>query len=170
MAAYTIISKMTLLGTTWSAPSTAPGVIVPLPTIAGTITGPSDISQYVRSGGEPGWQTAMQDTTNQAAGGYAQVIPGITTGDQLVFECNSDQAASALDVIVRTTLGGVSRATSVPIYCDIKGTNSARGATNPSFVAAVYISGWGPLKGRTGDVAVTALTLTITGQFGQLTA
>jgi hypothetical protein len=170
MAAYAIINKMTLLGTTWSAPSTAPGVIVPLPTIAGTISSASDISAYVRGGGEPAFNTEMKETTNQASGGYKNVIPGITSGDDLVFECNSDQAASSLDVLIRSTLGGISRAGASPIYVDIKGINTARAVTNPSFVAAVYISKWAPIMGATGDVVSTQLVLTVTGQFGQLTA
>lgn len=167
MAAFVITSKMTLLGTAWTG--TAPG-LPGTQTISGTITSTSDISTFVRGGGEPGWKTAMESTTNEGSGGYSAVIPGITTGDDLVFECNSDQAASQLDVIVRTTLGGVSRAGSVPVYVDIKPTNAARSVTNPSFVAAVFISAWSPFAGSVGGVAIGRLTLTTTGAFGQLTA
>jgi hypothetical protein len=167
MAAFVITSKMTLLGTAWTG--TAPGK-PGTQTVAGTITTPSDISQFVRSGGEPGWTTAMEAVTNQASGGYVSVIPGLTSGDDLVFECNSAQAAGELDVIVRTTLGGVSRAGSNPVFVDIKPTNAARSTTNPSFVAAVFISAWSPFAGGAGNVASGKLTLTVDGAFGQLVA
>lgn len=116
------------------------------------------------------WNANMVDITNFGSLGYSVVIPGITSGDDLVFECNSDWAASQLGPIVRTTLGGIARAASAPIYVDVKPTNSARSATNPSFVAAVYISKWAPVSGGVGDAATAQLTLTITGTFTDLTA
>lgn len=165
MAAFTITDKTTLLGVAWTG--TAPG-LPGTQTIAGTIATPLNISAFVTGGGEPGWNTAMEETTNQGSGAYRAVIPGITAGDDLVFECNSDTAASQLDAIIRTTLGGVSRAGSSPIYVDIKRTSASRGTTNMSFVAACYISGWKPIQGATGAVSKTQLTLTVTGAFTEL--
>ena len=167
MAAYVNISRTILLGTAWTG--TAPGS-PGTQTIAGTITSTSDISSYTIGGGEPGWNTSMEDITNFASGGYKSVIPGLTEGDELSFDCNSDQAASQLDTIIRTTLGGVSRAGSAAIYVDVKPTSAARLATNPSFVAAVWISKWTPFMGSVGARAGANLTLTVTGAFGQLTA
>lgn len=168
MAAFTIISKTTLLGTTWSG--TAPGPNVDPSTIAGTISSASNISSYITGGGEPSFQTAMEETTGQGAYGFKTVIPGITSGDDLVFDINSDAAAAAVDSIIRTTLGGVSRAGSSPIYCDIKRTSASRGSTNPSSVFAVFISKWAPILGATGAVAKTQLVLTVTGSFADLVA
>jgi hypothetical protein len=167
MPAFVIVSKTTLLGTAWTG--TAPG-LPGTQTISGTVTTPSDISSFVTSGGEPGFVTAMEETTNQGSGAYRAVIPGITTGDDLVFDCNSDTAAAQLDAIIRTTLGGVARAGSNPIFVDIKRTIAARSATNPSFVAACFISSWKPIMGATGAVAKTQLTLTVTGAHGELTS
>jgi hypothetical protein len=165
VAAFVITSKTVELGTGWTG--TAPGANV---TISGTVTSGSDISAYLVGGPDPGWDVDQVETTNNASGGYTEVIPGITTGDDLVLDCNSDQAASALDQIIRTTLGGVSVAGSSPIYVDIKPTSAARSTTNPSFVAAVYISKWAPYSGDVGDRAAGQLTLTITGKFDTLTA
>jgi hypothetical protein len=155
-----------LLGTAWTG--TAPGVAVATP--AGTITAASDITSFVKGGGEPGWSAAMMDTTTFGSLGYTCVIPGLTSGDDLTFDCNSDWAASQLGVIVRTTLGGVARAGSAPIYVDIKPTNAARSATNPSFVAACYISAWKPYMGAVGDRAAASLVLKVTGTFIDLTS
>lgn len=168
MAAFTIISKTTLLGTAWTG--TAPGPNVDPTTIAGTISSASNISSYVRGGGEPTFTTAMEETTGQGAYGFRTVIPGITSGDDLVFEINGDAAASAVDSIIRTTLGGVARAGSSPIYCDIKRTSASRSSTNPSSVYAVHISKWSPFKGSTGGVAIGELVLTVTGSFADLTS
>jgi hypothetical protein len=166
MAAFVNISRTVLLGAAWTG--TAPGVGVATP--SGTITSTSDISSFIVSGGDPGWSAAMIDITNFGALGYTSVIPGLTTGDDLVFDCNSDWAASQLGAIVRTTLGGVARPGSAPIYVDIKPTSSARSATNPSFVAAAYISKWSPYGGGVGARSAASLTLTITGTFVDLTS
>ncbi len=165
MAAFVNVSRTILLGTGWTG--TAPGPAVATP--AGTITSTSDISPFVVAGGDPGWNANMVDTTNFGSLGYTCVIPGITTGDELVFDANSDWAAAQLGAIVRTTLGGVARPGSSPIYVDIKPTSAARSATNPSFVAAVYISKWSPYGGSVGARAAASLTLTITGTFTDLT-
>ena len=169
MASFALVSKTIGIGTTWSAPATAPGFIVPAPTIAGTISAGSDLTPYARQS-DAGASTSMLDVTTFASAGYNTVIPGITTGDDIVIDAVSDFAASQLYAIVNTTLGGLSRATSTAVYVDVKNTSVARGATNPSFVAAVWISAWKPASGSVGAAAMASLTLTITGQFGYLAA
>jgi hypothetical protein len=166
MAAFVNVSRTILLGTAWTGTAPGPTVVTP----AGTITSTSDISPFVVSGGDPGWSAAMQDVTHFGSLGYTSVIPGLTTGDTLVFDANSDWAASQLGPIIRTTLGGVARPGSSPIYVDIKPTSAARSATNPSFVAAVFISKWGPFAGGVGSRAAATLELTITGTFTDLVA
>lgn len=164
MAAFVNTSRMILLGTAWS--SVAPG-IPGTQTIAGTITSPKDISGFVKSG-HPSTKAAMQDTTTFGSGGYSAVIPGLKSGDDITFECLSDFAASQINSIVNTDLGGVNSGTLV--YVDIKPTNAARSATNPSFVAAGYITAWTGGGGSVGDVAMAQLTISITGKFGDLVA
>ena len=166
MAAFVNISRTTLLGVAWTGTAPGPTVVTP----AGTITSTSDISPFVVSGGDPAYNAAMVDITNFGSLGYTTVIPGLTTGDELVFDANSDWAAAQLGSIIRTTLGGIARPGSSPIYVDIKPTSAVRSATNPSFVAACYISKWGPVGGAVGARAVAQLTLTITGTFIELTA
>lgn len=169
MTTFVLTSKTIGVGTTWSAPSTAPGYIVPAPTIAGTISSGSDLTPYTKTA-DVGFSTAMQDVTTYASAGYTTVIPGLTTGDDIVLEMFSDFAASQVWIIVQTTLGGLSRAGSSPVYVDVKNTSAARGATNPSFVGAVYLSKWSPAGGSVGSAAVASLTLTVTGQFTHLVA
>lgn len=166
MAAYVNVSRTILLGTAWTG--TAPGPMVAAP--SGTIASPSDITPFVRGGGDPGYNAAMQDATTFGSLGYTVVIPGLTTGDDLVFDCNSDWAASQLNAIVRTTLGGVSRNTSSLLYADIKPTSAARSATNPSLICAVWIKQWKPFTGNVGDRAAATLTLTISGTFLDVTS
>jgi len=167
MSAYVLTSQTVLLGTAWTG--TAPGPGVAVGSISGTISSASDITSYVRSA-PVGWSVAQQDTTNMGSGGYTEVIPGLTSHDQIVLDCNSDQAASALDSIVRSTLGGVASAGSDPIYVDVKPTSASRGSTNPSLVAAVYIVQWSPFGGSVGDRAAARLVLQVTGTFTQLTS
>ena len=162
MAQFVNTSRMVLLGAAWTG--TAPG-LPGTQTPAGTITSSSDISSFVRSG-NPATKVAMQDGTTFGTGGYMVQYPGIKSGDDLVFEFLSDYAASQIDAIVRTTLGGLGSL----VYVDLKPTNSARGATNPSFVCAAYISGYTPIGGSVGDMAAGQLTLSITGAFTYLTA
>lgn len=162
MAAFVSTSRMVLLGAAWTG--TAPG-LPGTQTISGTVTSASDISTYTKSG-NPATAAAMQDGTTFGSGGYVVQYPGLKSGDDLVFEIVSDYAASLIDVIVRTTLGGIGSL----VYVDLKPTNSARGATNPSFVAAAYISGYTPVSGSVGDLSMGSLTLTITGAFGYLVA
>ena len=166
MAAFVNTARMILLGTAVTGTAPGPGVTTP----AGTITTPSDISSYIVAGPDPGWSANMVDITHFGALGYTVVIPGITTGDDLVIDANSDFAASQLWSIVKTTLGGVARPGSAPIYADIKATNSARSATNPSFFCACYISKWTAVGGAVGARAAASLTLTITGTFIDLTS
>lgn len=168
MAAFVNISRTILLGTAWTG--TAPGPGVTVGSISGTISSSSDITSYVVGGPDPGWSAAEVDVTNFASQGFSVVIPGITSGDDLVLDANSDWAASQLNAIVRTTLGGVARPGSSPIYVDVKPTSSSRSATNPSFVAACYITKWTPYAGSVGSRAAASLTLRITGSFTDLTS
>lgn len=166
MAAFVNTSRSILLGTTWTG--TGPG-LPGTQTVSGTLASPQDISAYVR-GGNPSVQAAMQDGTTFGSGGFVVQYPGLRSGDSITFECLSDFAAATLYPIVQTTLGGLAAPGSSPIFLDLKPTSSARSATNPSFVAAGYISAWTPVTGSVGDLASASLTFTIIGKFDYLTA
>jgi len=168
MAAFPAIDRTVLLGTAWTG--TAPGVGVAVGTIAGTITTPSNITPFLRAGAEPTWSANMVDFNNMGALGFSVVLPGITSGDDLVCDCNSDWAASQLGPIVRTTLGGIARPNTSPIFVDVKPTSAARSVTNPSFVAACFIKQWMPYGGSVGERTPGRLVLAITGSFTDLTS
>ena len=162
MAAFVSTSRMTLLGAAWTG--TAPG-LPGTQTISGTITSSSDLSSYIRSA-EPSTKAAMLDGTTFGTGGYMVQYPGLKSNDQIVLDALSDFAASQLHSIIVTTLGGMGSL----VYLDQKPTNSARGTTNPSFVAACYISGYKAFTGSVGTLALASVTLDVTGAFGYLTS
>lgn len=161
MAAFVNTSRMVLLGAAWTG--TAPG-LPGTQTVSGTITTASDISAYVRSG-NPSTSAAMQDGTTFGNGGFVVQYPGLKSGDDITFELVSDFAATTIHPIIQTTLGGIGSLA----YLDLKPNNAARSATNPSFVAAAYISNYVPVSGAVGDLAMGSLTLTIIGKFDYLT-
>jgi hypothetical protein len=163
MAAFVNTSRMVLLGTAWSGGS-APG-LPGTQTVAGTITTPQDISGFTMDGA-PSTSVAMQDGTTFGNGGFVVQYPGLKSGDTISFDLVADYAASQLFSIVETTLGGLAAA----VFVDLKPTNATRSATNPSFVAAAWISKWAPFSGAVGSLAKGGLEITITGKFGYLTA
>ena len=89
MAAFAVTSKTIQLAAAWTG--TAPGA-PGTQTIAGTLTSASDISAYVRSGGDAGTSVAMLDGTNYASGGYTSQYPGLKSGDDLTYDIIGDYA------------------------------------------------------------------------------
>ena len=160
MAAFVNTSRTILLGAAWTG--TAPG-LPGTQTVSGTISSASDISSYVR-GGAPSPSVAMLDGTNFASGGFTVQYPGLKSGDTITFDIIADFASSTVYPIIQTTLGGLGSL----VYMDLKPTSSSRAATNPSFVAAAYVSQWSPLTGNVGDLGAMTLGLTITGKFDYL--
>ena len=158
------LNRKIQLGAAWTGTAPGPAVVTP----SGTITTPSDISAFVTGGGDPGWTLNEVDFTNYGSLGYAQGLMGIISGDDLVLDCLSDQAASQLRAIVITTLGGP--AGRLPVYVDILPTSAARSVTNPSFVCKTYIKTWSSFRGNVGDKAAAQLTLAVDGTFIDLTA
>lgn len=158
------INRMILVGAAWTGTAPGPAVAVP----AGTITTPSDLSAFVVGGAEPGWSLDQVDITNFASLGYKSCLMGLIGGNDIVLDALSDQAASQLRAIVITTLGGP--AGRAAVYVDIKPTNAARSATNPSFVAKTFIKNWTSFSGAVGAKAAASLTLAIDGTFIDLTA
>ena len=159
MAAFTIINPLVLAGTAWTG--TAPGGAT---TASGTITSTSDLSPYVTSV-DLGAEIATNETTNAGSGGYVTRITGLRSGS-IGLTFNQDFAASALDQILWTTLGGLGAS----IFLDIKPTSSARSATNPSFVFAAIITELMPITGSVGDLAEFSVNWEVTGRFERLTS
>ena len=107
-----------------------------------------------------------QDGTTFGTGGFVAMYPGLKSGDNIVLDALSDFAASQLHAIINTTLGGLGAL----VYLDQMPTSAARGTTNPSFVAACYISGYKPFTGAVGALAIASVELTVSGAFAYLTA
>lgn len=128
------------------------------------VYGSADLTPFT---GQIAWlgKANMLDTTNFGSGGYHAEIPGLKAGS-FGFTFNQDYAASQIDVIIRTTLGGLGAFA----FIDIKATNAARSATNPSFVAAFYVSDYTFLSGSVGNKNGFSVTWNTTGQFAWLTS
>lgn len=164
MANFVLTSKHIQLAAAWTGSGTEPGGTVAPGSIAGTLTTPSNLSPFVHSGAEPGASAAMQPATTFASQGFEQFLPGLKVGDDIVLNCYGDY--TTLHGIIVTTLGGLGSF----VYGDIKPTNAARSASNPSFVFGAYIMGDQPIQGGVGDVAGRTVSLKVTGTFATLTS
>lgn len=159
MAAFTLLSPTILAGVAWTG--TAPGgTSAP----SGTITSTSDLSPFTTSI-DLGEEIATNETTTFGSGGYITRLTGLRSAS-LSLTFNQDYAASQLDAILFTTLGGLGAS----IYLDIKATSAARSATNPSFVYQAIITELMPISGGVGDTAEFSVNWEITGRFGRLTS
>lgn len=161
MAIQVLTNATVLLGTTWTG--TAPG-LPGTQTTAGTIASASDISAFVQSVGVE-TSAALQDGTTFGTGGFTAQYAGLKSGTFTLNVLN-DFAASQLDAIIRTTLGGLG----ATVYYDVKATSSARGTSNPSYVGAVILSGWSPITTQVGNLTVVSVSWQTTGAFATLTA
>lgn len=162
MANFVLTSKHIQLAAAWTGSGTEPGGTVAPGSIAGTLTTPSNLSPFVHSGAEPGSSAAMQTATTFGSQGFEQFLPGLKAGDDIVLNMYGDY--TTLHGIIVTTLGGLGSF----VYGDIKATNAARGAGNPSFVFGAYIMGDQKLPGSVGDVAGRVVSLKVTGTFADL--
>ena len=167
MAAIPLLSQTILVGTTWSAPATAPGLGAGV-TVAGTISSSTDISAFVRSI-TVDISADELDWTNFASGGSRQKMSGLEAGT-ITIELNQDYAASATHALFRPggTIG-YQKGQTTPYYLDLKPTSSARGATNPSFVCA-FLNNTFNLGGSVGELGAQSFQFPITGIWAFLTA
>lgn len=161
MAAIVLTSATISAGTAWTG--TAPGS-PGTQTISGTITSVSDLSVYCTSVQIP-LVIGTQDATTLGSGGYRLMLPAIKSSDVALALLN-DFAASALNDILRTTLGGLG----ATVYLDIKPTSAARSTTNPSYVFACLITQLQPVMGAVGNLNAMSLTWPATGAFATLTS
>jgi len=164
MAVFSLTNAYVAVGTAWGG--TAPGgVSAP----SGTLNSAIDISDMVTSV-EISFDADELDHTAMASGGWRQKITGLATGN-ISLTINQDFAASKGDALFG--LGGTvgfAPGQSAPYYIDIRPTSAARGATNPSTVAAWVSTSYQPVSGSVGDLAVITLTLPMTGRPGRLTS
>jgi hypothetical protein len=159
VASLVLTSATTLTGTAWTG--TAPGPANP--TVSGTITSTTDWSDHVRQVTLSN-TAAMQDFTTFGDGAFTTQKPGLKGAD-ISIEFNQDFAASSVDAIF-----GAAQLAGTLLYVDIKPTSSARGATNPSYVYAAYVSDYTPVGNSVGDRASVTVGLKVTGTFTRLTS
>ena len=164
MAVFALTSCYVGVGTAWTG--TAPGGTT---TPAGTITTPTDISAMCTSV-ELSFESDELDFTSFASGGYRQKITGLATGN-INLTINQDFAASQGDALfgIGGTVGWAP-GQSTPYYIDVRPTSAARGATNPSYVAAWVSTTYQPVTGGIGELAVITLSLPLTGRVARLIA
>jgi hypothetical protein len=150
---------MTLVGTAWTGTAPSPGN----PTVSGTITSTTDFSDHIR---QITWNStrAMQDFTTFGDGSFISQKPGLIGAD-ITIDPNQDFAASSIDAVF-----GAAFLAGTLYYIDLKPTNSARGSTNPSWVAACYVSAYTPLGDAVGSRAAAPVGLSVTGTFARLTS
>jgi len=159
MATLVLTNTMTLYGTAWTG--TAPGPANP--TVSGTITSTTDFSDHIKTV-TMNLNVAMQDFTTFGDGGFVSQKPGLKGAD-ISIEFNQDFAASTVDAVF-----GAAFLAGTLIYLDIKPTNSARGATNPSYVYACYVSQYPPIGQSVGDRAAVTVGFAVTGTYARLTS
>lgn len=159
MASLVLTSAMPLWGTSWTGTAPGPGN----PTVSGTVASSTDFSDHAKQI-NIGMSVAMPDFTTFGDGAFVTQKPGLKSA-QLSIDFNQDFAASSIDA----TFGAAFLAGTLG-YIDLKPTNAARGATNPSYVYAVYVSTWAPIGQTVGDRAGTTVVFDVTGTYARLTS
>ena len=159
MAVATLISAKVQVGTAWTG--TAPGPANP--TVSGTISSSTDFSDHIFEN-QLGPKVAMQDFTTFGDGAFVSQKPGLKGAD-LTINFNQDFAGSSVDA----TFGAGFLAGTL-FYIDVKPTNAARAATNPSYVYAAYVMSYPVIGQSVGNKAAVQVGFGVTGSFARLTA
>lgn len=158
MATAVALNSTILYGAAWTG--TAPGPANP--TVSGTITSTTDFSDHLQSS-DVGIAVAKVDFTNFGSGGFTEAKTGLI---DLTFSLNlfQDFAASSIDSVF-----GAAVLNRTLVYLDIKPTNAARSATNPSIVAALYVMTY-PVSYAVGSGVMTKVDFMSGGKFARLTS
>lgn len=159
MASLVLTSATTLYGTAWTG--TAPGPANP--TVSGTISSSTDFSDHIKQV-NLAMNVAMQDFTTFGDGAFITQKPGLKGAD-VSIDFNQDFAASTVDAVF-----GAAFLAGTLVYLDFKPTSSARGATNPSYVYALYVAKYPPIGQTVGDRAAVTVDFAVTGTYARLTS
>jgi hypothetical protein len=161
VASLVLTNAQITYGTQWIGGGTPPGP--GNPTVTSTISSSTDFSDHIRQV-TLNMNVAMQDFTTFGDGAFVSQKPGLKGAD-ISIEFNQDFAAANVDA----TFGAAFLAGTL-VYLDIKPTNSARSATNPSYVYAGYISEYPPIGQSVGDRASVSVGFAVTGTYARLTS
>jgi hypothetical protein len=163
VAVFVMTSTMTQVGIAWTG--TAPGE-PGTQTVSGTITSATDISGMLYEV-EYSLEVDEQEFTSFTSGGWKVKKSGLKSGS-IKLSFYQDFAASQTDALFG--LGGTVAGFGLSPYIDIKATNSARSATNPSYVAQFLNNGWTPIGGSVGDKGIVSVTYPHSGLPARLTS
>jgi hypothetical protein len=105
---------------------------------------------------------ADEDVTNYASLGWHERLGGLKDA-KLVLNFYNDFAATALDSVFWPLLGTVQT-------FEVRGTQSARGTSNPAYTGSVLITDWNPITGKVGDVDTVSVTWPSTGAITRATS
>lgn len=158
MSSFVVFSQTVLYGTAWTGTAPGPGN----PTISGTITSSTDYSDHVQ-GADGNVGIADIDFTNMGSGGFAEHKPGLIDLDMKI-KFFQDFAASSIHAVF-----GAAALARTLVYLDIKPTNAARGATNPSTVMAGYVMEY-PAVYEVGQGVMAEIAFMSAGKFAFLTS
>ena len=161
MATLVLTSCQTTIGTIWTG--TAPGPANPTPSGTIATTQSTDFSDHIRQV-TLNLNVAMQDFTTFGDGAFITQKPGLKGAD-ISVEFNQDFAASSVDAVF-----GAGFLAGTLFYLDVKPTNAARSATNPSYVYAVYVAKYPPIGQSVGDRASATVGFAVTGTYARLTS
>ena len=133
-----------------------------------SLSTPSDISPFIASI-DQGVEVDSIDSTSFGSGGFRQFVLGLRSG-QLNLTMMNDYASSQLNALIG--LNGSVRAvgSSSLLYVEVRPTSSARSATNPGFVCAVYNRNFQTFSASVGDLPMVNWQPLITGGCAELTA
>lgn len=166
MAIQVFTNATLLMGTGWTG--TAPGA-PGTQTASGTISTATDedLSSWLVNAT---WEVSaeVKEQPTHGSGGFQMRYGGIKSGT-LTVEFLQDFGASAIDQLLRTTLGGGDVLNDY-LYFDLKPTSSARGTTNPSYVGQILVSEYKPIPVQVGELAITSYSWPSHGLFTTLTS
>lgn len=166
MAIQTFTNAPLLLGTGWTG--TAPGA-PGTQTISGTVSTATDedFSNWLVNATFEA-TIDVKDGATHGSGGYQMRYGGLKSGT-LSVTFLGDYAAAAVDVLIRSTLGGGDPVGDY-FYFDLKPTSSARAATNPSTVGQIIVSQYTSVPVQVGELATIQYSWPTHGAFTYLTS
>jgi hypothetical protein len=98
---------------------------------------------------------AEVDVTNAGSNGYREVTGGLKSGE-LSLTLHRDTAAGSVDATIVPLIGSLATAV-------VKPNGGTTSATNNAFTAVVLVTGYTPVAGAIGDLAVATITWPVSG-------
>lgn len=100
---------------------------------------------------------AEVDVTNAGSGGYREVTGGLKSGE-LSLTIQRDAASGSVDQTITALIGSLATAV-------VKPNGTAASTANNAFTAVVLVTGYTPVAGAIGDLAVATVTWPLSGSW-----